>query len=65
DDLSYSPDDDYSDSEESNALTIKHSFRIFFSRKHCQITVYSIKSWTCREDEDPSEYNIHWNEHGD
>ncbi|CAG8511954.1 11816_t:CDS:2 [Ambispora leptoticha] len=67
DDLSnYSPDDDYSDSKEYKALTIKHSIRIW-NEKHqdCQIKVDSLMSWTYREDQDPSEYNINWSEYGD
>ncbi|CAB5380624.1 unnamed protein product [Rhizophagus irregularis] len=95
-DTSYdSPDDDYSDSEESRAITIKLSIRIvrrnhefpdpkylydlkmkglttrerfvaWWNEHHpdFQITVDSVKKWTYREDENPSNYNVHWSEYG-
>ncbi|CAG8466871.1 6103_t:CDS:2 [Dentiscutata erythropus] len=100
-DLSYySPDEEISDSEESKALTIKHSFlslkkgyeethkfpdpKYMFNLKarglntrekfvawwnenhpDCQITVDSIIRWTYREDDDPSDYNLHWEQYGE
>ncbi|CAG8566943.1 hypothetical protein C2G38_2192052 [Gigaspora rosea] len=67
--------DDFSDSEESLAMTIELHLRslkrtyeeIHWNENHPDflITVDSIKDWTYREDEDPSRYNLNRGKYGD
>ncbi|CAI2183446.1 9909_t:CDS:2, partial [Funneliformis geosporum] len=85
----YSPNDDFSDSEESKALMVKHHIRIvsdrfcFISLKRMYEEIHEFpdlkymfdlktkglttpkKEWNYREDEDPSCYNLNWDEYRD
>ena len=50
----------------TKGLTTPKKFVARWNEKHPDflITVDSIKDWTYREDEDPSNYNVHWSEYG-
>ncbi|CAG8676581.1 9862_t:CDS:2 [Ambispora leptoticha] len=67
DDLAYySPDDDYSDSEESKAITIKLSIRTFPSRKCTKKSTNFLTPNTCstsrRKGSTPEKFVAWWNE---